>query len=51
MLACFCFSDRNPNAYYYRFNEPGEKQRNGKWTKQEIELFFKRMKEVGGTKK
>jgi len=37
----------NPNAYYYRFNEPGEMQRNGKWTKTEIELFFRRMKEVG----
>jgi len=39
--------DKNPNAYYYRFNAPGEKQRNGKWTKDEISLFYKRMKEVG----
>jgi hypothetical protein len=25
--------DKNPNAYYYRFNDPGEAQKNGKWTK------------------
>lgn len=25
--------ETNPNAYYYRFNDPGVKQRNGKWTK------------------
>jgi len=24
--------DANPNTYYYRFNAPGEKQRNGAWT-------------------
>lgn len=33
----------NPNAYYYRFNAPGEVQRNGKWTEEEKRLFFKRM--------
>jgi hypothetical protein len=38
--------EQNPNAYYYRFNEPGEKQRNGKWTEAEKKLFFDRMKEV-----
>ena len=25
--------NENPNAYYYRFNAPGETQRTGKWTK------------------
>ncbi len=37
--------DANPNAYYYRFNDPGEEQRNGKWTKQEHERFMQRLKE------
>jgi hypothetical protein len=37
----------NPNAYYYRFNDPGEEQRNGKWTDDEKRLFFKRMAENG----
>jgi len=39
--------DKNPNAYYYRFNDPGEAQRNGKWTKDERVLFFNRMEEIG----
>ncbi|XP_063934074.1 uncharacterized protein LOC135145874 isoform X2 [Zophobas morio] len=37
----------NPNAYYYRFNDPGEKQRNGKWDAHEEKLFFTRLKELG----
>lgn len=37
----------NPNAYYYRFNHPGEVQRNGKWTDEEREIFLARMQEVG----
>ncbi|PRP85125.1 hypothetical protein PROFUN_07196 [Planoprotostelium fungivorum] len=37
----------NPNAYYYRFNDPGEEQKSGGWTKAEGELFLKRMEEVG----
>lgn len=36
-----------PNTYYYRFNAPGEQQRNGPWTKQEHDLFMKRLEEVG----
>ena len=24
--------ETKPNSYYYRFNAPGEKQRNGPWT-------------------
>ena len=39
--------DKNPNAYYYRFNAPGDIQKNGKWTKEEQTLFYKRMEEVG----
>jgi len=39
--------DKNPNAYYYRFNPPGVEQKNGKWSPEEKELFFKRMKEIG----
>lgn len=38
---------KNPNAYYYRFNAPGETQRNGTWLKEEDELFMKRLEEVG----
>jgi protein-tyrosine phosphatase len=34
----------NPNAYYYRFNAPGEEQKNGKWTPEEKELFMQRVK-------
>ena len=39
--------DAKPNSYYYRFNAPGEKQRNGPWTVEEKELFMKRLKEMG----
>jgi hypothetical protein len=39
--------DVNPNAYYYRFNAPGECQRNGPWTKEERVLFFERLRDVG----
>ncbi|KAF0974775.1 hypothetical protein FDP41_006249 [Naegleria fowleri] len=35
----------NPNVYYYRFNEPGESQRNGKWSEQEKAKFIKKLKE------
>ncbi|KAJ3164567.1 hypothetical protein HDU88_005214 [Geranomyces variabilis] len=36
-----------PNSYYYRFNAPGEKQRNGVWTQEERALFFKQLEERG----
>ncbi|PJF19596.1 hypothetical protein PSACC_00596 [Paramicrosporidium saccamoebae] len=36
-----------PNTYYYRFNAPGEQQRNGAWTSEEHRLFMKRIAEVG----
>ncbi|KAJ3428484.1 myb transcription factor [Anaeramoeba flamelloides] len=37
----------NPNRYYYRFNEKGEPNKRGRWTKEEHELFLKRCEEVG----
>jgi hypothetical protein len=40
-------TSKNPNAYYYRFNDPGQPQRNGPWTAEEKRLFFKRMAEIG----
>jgi len=39
--------DVNPNAYYYRFNAPGEEQRTGQWTTAERKLFFDRLKAIG----
>jgi len=36
-----------PNAYFYRFNVPGQPQKNGKWTKEEHALFMKRVMEIG----
>lgn len=39
--------DQNPNSYYYRFNAPGEMQRNGPWSPEEHELFMKRLAEHG----
>jgi len=37
---------KNPNAYYYRFNEPGEEQKNGPWSKEEKKTFFKNCKRI-----
>jgi hypothetical protein len=37
--------DTNPNSYYYRFNKPGEAQKNGNWSKEEREMFFERLKQ------
>jgi len=44
----FAMIHSNPNMYYYRFNAPGEAQKNGHWTQEEKQLFFKRMNELGG---
>lgn len=38
---------QNPNAYFYRFNAPGEAQRNGPWTPEERQRFLHRLAEVG----
>lgn len=35
------------NGYFYRFNVPGQPQKNGKWTDAEHELFMKRVLEIG----
>jgi len=34
----------NENAYYYRFNSPGEQQKNGAWSSSEKALFMDRLK-------
>eukprot|EP00124_Ichthyophonus_hoferi_P005474 Ihof_evm1s803 gene=Ihof_evmTU1s803 len=39
--------NENPNAYYYRFNAPGDEQKNGAWTKEEAILFEARLAECG----
>ncbi|KAL3901048.1 MAG: hypothetical protein SGCHY_000898 [Lobulomycetales sp.] len=41
--------ESNPNSYYYRFNAPGENQRNGQWTVEEKALFMSRLEEMGAT--
>jgi len=46
-VKAYKLKDVNPNAYYYRFNDPGERQRNGPWTKEEVRLFMERLKELG----
>ncbi|KAI9228326.1 MAG: hypothetical protein DHS80DRAFT_15761 [Piptocephalis tieghemiana] len=38
---------KNPNAYFYRHNEPGEEQHNGDWTDAELDLFLKVAREHG----
>jgi uncharacterized protein YbaR (Trm112 family) len=43
--AAYAKIDTNPNTYYYRFNAPGEKQKNGPFTKEEKALFLARLKE------
>merc|ERR1719461_2664981 len=39
--------EHNPNAYYYRFNAPGEKQKNGPVMMDEHKNFMERVMEVG----
>lgn len=36
-IRSFKMIEKNPNSYYYRFNEPGEEQRRGPWT--EVVVF------------
>ncbi|OHT08129.1 Myb-like DNA-binding domain containing protein [Tritrichomonas foetus] len=43
----------NPNTYFYRNLPPGEKQKNGAWSKEEKKLFLNRLEEMrehGNTK-
>ena len=39
-IKAFRNREKNPNQYYYRFNNPGEPQATGKWTPKEKSLFF-----------
>ncbi|KAI7819704.1 hypothetical protein BC939DRAFT_251022 [Gamsiella multidivaricata] len=38
---------KNPNAFFYRHNEPGQEQWMGDWTQEESELFLKVAREHG----
>ncbi|KAK3815022.1 MAG: hypothetical protein J3Q66DRAFT_314177 [Benniella sp.] len=38
---------KNPNAYFYRHNEPGQAQWTGDWTPEEGELFLEVAREFG----
>jgi hypothetical protein len=42
--------DTNPNAYYYRFNAPGESARHGAWTADEHRLFLERLIALPGAR-
>jgi len=44
---CFKAIDENPNAYYYRFNKPGESQGKGAWSKVEHKLFMENILKMG----
>ncbi|KAL9549278.1 hypothetical protein MBANPS3_005272 [Mucor bainieri] len=46
-IRSFKMIEKNPNSYYYRFNEPGEEQRRGPWTEDEKRLFINRLKVMG----
>jgi hypothetical protein len=37
---------KNENQYYYRFNEPGEPQAEGKWTSAQHQLFMETLESV-----
>ena len=47
-IRAYSLIEQNENAYFYRFNAPGESQKNGPWDKDEIVLFMKRLAERGG---
>ena len=44
-IKAFLARKSNPNAYYYRFNAPGEEQRTGHWTKEEHDRFMELIKD------
>ncbi|CAO3637761.1 unnamed protein product [Mucor fragilis] len=46
-IRSFKMIEKNPNSYYYRFNEPGEEQRRGPWTEDEKKLFIDQLKVMG----
>ena len=39
--------DTNPNAYYYRYKDPGEEVTKGKWRSDEKQAYLERLKHVG----
>ena len=44
-IKAFRNREKNPNQYYYRFNNPGEPQATGKWSAKDKALFLKLIKE------
>lgn len=46
-IRAYAALETNPNAYYYRFNAPGEAQRTGPWSADEKALFLRRVAEIG----
>jgi len=40
-IKAFQNREKNPNQYYYRFNDPGEPQATGKWSPKDKALFLK----------
>ena len=46
-IKAFRNREKNPNQYYYRFNDPGEPQATGKWSSKDKSLFLKLVREKG----
>lgn len=46
-ITSFKNSQTKPNAYFYRFNAPGELQKKGSVSQDEHRIFMKRLKEFG----
>ena len=46
-IKAFQNREKNPNQYYYRFNDPGEPQQTGKWSPKDKALFLKLIREKG----
>lgn len=46
-IKAFRNREKNPNQYYYRFNDPGEPQATGKWNAKDKALFLKLIHEKG----
>ena len=46
-IKAFRNREKNPNQYYYRFNDPGEPQATGKWSAKDKALFLKLIHEKG----
>ena len=44
-IKAFKNREKNPNQYYYRFNDPGEPQATGKWSEKDKALFLRLIKE------